>query len=119
MIGTCRFCGQMKEVRAADQSAADEMTSRSCDCAASGDYARKIATQEEVAEICENYDLTESQVTLLTAVALSIDDGLAVKASLSMAGLKISVGSKNNGNTYLKIVQSEEENREITRDGVK
>ena len=33
MIGTCRFCGQMKEVRAADQSAADEMTSRSCDCA--------------------------------------------------------------------------------------
>lgn len=29
MIGTCRFCGQMKEVRAADQSAADEMTSRS------------------------------------------------------------------------------------------
>lgn len=99
MIGTCRFCGQMKEVRAADQSAADEMTSRSCDCAASGDYARKIATQE--------------------AVALSVDDGLAVKASLSMAGLKISVGSKNNGNTYLKIVQSEEENREITRDGVK
>ena len=48
MIGTCRFCGQMKEVRAADQSAADEMTSRSCDCAASGDYARRIATTEAV-----------------------------------------------------------------------
>lgn len=118
MIGTCRFCGQMKEVRAADQGRADELTSRSCDCAASGDYARKIATSEAIEEICENHELSPEQITLLQAVALSVDDGLAVKVSLNMAGLKISVGSKNNGNTYVKIVRSEEENREITRNGV-
>ena len=41
------------------------------------------------------------------------------KAGLTLAGLKVTVGSKSNGNTYLKIVQSEEENREITRNGLK
>lgn len=119
MTGTCRFCGQMKEVNAPDQVRADEKASCTCDCAASGDYARKIATTEAVEEICENYDLTDNQVTVLQAIALAVDDGLVVKASVTMAGLKISVGSKSNGNTYLKIVQNEEENREITRDGVK
>lgn len=119
MIGTCRFCGQMKEVHEADQGRADELTSRSCDCAASGDYARKIATTEAVEDICENYDLTDDQVTVLQALALSVDAGAVIKASLTMGGLKISVKSNNNGNTCLKIVQSEEENREITRDGVK
>lgn len=119
MIGTCRFCGQLREVDAPDQGRADEKASRTCGCVGSGDYARKIATSEAVEEICENYDLTDSQVTVLRAIALAVDDGLMVKAGVTMAGLKISVGSKSNGNTYLKIVQSEEENREITRDGVK
>lgn len=41
MTGTCRFCGQMKEVNAPDQVRADEKASCTCDCAASGDYARK------------------------------------------------------------------------------
>lgn len=119
MIGTCRFCGQMKEVRAADQSAADEMTSRSCDCAASGDYARRIATTEAVEEICENYELTGEQVTVLQALALSVDDGAVTKANVTMGGLKISCGIKNNGNTFVKISKSKEETREITREGVK
>lgn len=119
MTGTCRFCGQMKEVNAPDQVRADEKASCTCDCAASGDYARKIATTEAVEEICENYDLTDNQVTVLQAVALAVDDGAVVKANLTMGGLKITVGSKNNGNTCVKIVQSEEENREITREGVK
>ena len=119
MIGTCRFCGQMKEVKAPDQGRADEMASRSCDCADAGNYARKIATTEAVEEICENYDLTDSQVTVLQALALAVDDGAVLKAGLTMGGLKITVKSNSNGNTCLKIVQSEEENREITRDGVK
>lgn len=92
MIGTCRFCGQLREVNAPDQGRADEKASRSCDCAGSGDYARKLATSEAVEDICENYDLTADQIT---------------------------VKSNSNGNTCLKIVQSEEENREITRDGVR
>lgn len=119
MIGTCRFCGQLKEVKAPDQQTADEMTSKSCDCAASGDYARRIATTEAVEDICENYALTEAQVRVLQALALSVDDGSVIKANLTMGGLKISIKSNSNGNTCLKIVQSEEENREITRDGVK
>ena len=50
MTGTCRFCGQMRELNARSQADADEKASRSCDCAASGDYARKMATQEAVEE---------------------------------------------------------------------
>lgn len=119
MIGTCRFCGQMREVNAPDQGRADEKASRTCDCAGAGDYARKIATSEAVEEICENYDLTDNQVTVLQAIALAVDDGVVLKAGLTMGGLKITVKSNNNGNTCLKIVQSEEENREITRDGVR
>ena len=119
MTGTCRFCGQMRELNARSQADADEKASRSCDCAASGDYARKMATQEAVEEICESYDITDAQVTLLQAVALSVDDGILDKAGLTLAGLKVTVGSKANGNTYLRIVQSEEENREITRNGLK
>lgn len=119
MIGTCRFCGQLREVTAPDEGRANEKASRTCDCAGSEHYARKMATTEAVELICENYDLTDEQVTVLQAIALAVDDGLVVKASVTMAGLKISVGSKSNGNTYLKIVQSEEENREITRDGVR
>ena len=119
MMGTCRFCGQMRELNAGSQAEADEQASRSCDCAGSLNYARKMATQEAVEEICESYDITDAQVTLLQAVALSVDDGIVDKAGLTLAGLKVTVGSKSNGNTYLKIVQSEEENREITRNGLK
>ena len=54
MTGTCRFCGQMRELNAGSQAEADEQASRSCDCANSGDYARKMATQEAVEEICES-----------------------------------------------------------------
>lgn len=43
MTGTCRFCGQMRELNAGSQAEADEQASRSCDCANSGDYARKMA----------------------------------------------------------------------------
>jgi hypothetical protein len=119
MTGTCRFCGQMKEVNAPDQVRADEKASCTCDCAASGDYARKIATTEAVEEICENYSLDGEQITVLQAIALAVDAGVVLKAGLTMGGLKITVKSNNNGNTCVKIVQSEEENREITRDGVK
>lgn len=119
MIGTCRFCGQLREVDAPDQGRADEKASRTCGCVGSGDYARKIATSEAVEEICEKYDLTDNQVTVLQAIALAVDDGVVVKANLTMGGLKVTVGSKPNGNTFVKIVQSEEENREITRDGVR
>lgn len=119
MIGTCRFCGQLREVNAPDAGRADEKASRTCSCSGSEQYARKIATTEAVETICENYDLTDEQVTVLQAIALAVDDGVVVKAGLTMAGLKVTVGSKTNGNTFVKIVQSEEENREITRDGVK
>ena len=119
MIGTCRFCGQMKEVNATAQGRADELAARSCSCPDSNDYARKMATTEAVETICENYDLTDEQVTVLQALAPAVNDGVVVKANLTMGGLKVTVGSKPNGNTFVKIVQSEEENREITRDGVK
>lgn len=119
MIGTCRFCGQLREVNAPDVGRANEKASRSCDCSGSEHYARKMATAEAVETICENYDLTDEQVTVLQAIALAVDDGVVVKANLTMGGLKVTVGSKPNGNTFVKIVQSEEENREITRDGVK
>lgn len=119
MIGTCRFCGQMREVIAPDQGRADEKASRTCDCAGSEHYARKMATTEAVETICENYSLDDQQITVLQAIALAVDDGVIVRASLTVGGLKVTVGSKTNGNTFVKIVQSEEENREITRDGVK
>lgn len=38
-------------------------------------------------------------MTLLQAVALSVDDGILDKAGLTLAGLKVTVGSKANGNT--------------------
>ncbi len=99
MIGTCRFCGQLREVTAPDEGRANEKARRSCDCAGSGDYARKIATTEAVEEICENYDLTDNQVTVLQAIALAVDDGVVVKGNLTMGGLKITVKSNSNGNT--------------------
>lgn len=77
------------------------------------------STQADLARPLENYDITDAQVTLLQAVALSVDDGILDKAGLTLAGMKVTVGSKANGNTYLRIVQSEEENREITRNGLK
>ena len=119
MIGTCRFCGQLREVTAPDQGRADEKACRTCDCAGAEHYARKLATSEAVEDICENYDLTADQITVLQAIALAVDDGAVLKAGLTMGGLKITVKSNSNGNTCLKIVQSEEENREITRDGVR
>ena len=69
MIGTCRFCGQLREVNAPDQGRADEKASRSCDCAGSERYARKMATTEAVETICENYDLDDDQITVLQAIA--------------------------------------------------
>ena len=119
MIGTCRFCGQLIEVNALDQGRADETASRRCDCVGAGNYARKIATTEAVEEICENYSLDDEQITVLQAIALAVDSGVVLKAGLTMGGLKITVKSNTNGNTCVKIVQSEEESREITRDGVK
>lgn len=119
MIGTCRFCGQLREVNAPDEARANEKASSTCGCAGSGNYARKLATSEAVEDICENYDLTADQITVLQAIALAVDDGVVLKAGLTMGGLKITVKSNSNGNTCLKIVQSEEENREITRDGVR
>ena len=117
MIGTCRFCGQMKEVNAKNEEAANEKASLGCSCPQSWHYARRMATTSAVEAICQNYDLDENQVTTLQAVALAVTDGVAVKVNLAMGGLKITVGSKNNGNTYLKIVQSKEDNQEITREG--
>ena len=119
MIGTCRFCGQLREVNAPDQGRADEKASLTCGCAGAEHYARKMATAEAVETICENYDLNSDQITVLQDMALAVDDGVVVKGNLTMGGLKVTVGSKTNGNTFVKIVQSEEENREITRDGVK
>lgn len=119
MIGTCRFCGQLREVTAPDQGRADEKASRGCDCAGSGDYARKLATLEAVEDICENYDLTADQITVLQAIALAVDEGVVVKASLTVGGLSVKVGSKANGNTFVKIVQKQEDDREIPRNGVK
>lgn len=119
MIGTCRFCGQLREVTAPDQGRADEKASRSCDCAGSEHYARKMATTEAVETICENYDLTADQITVLQAIALAVDDGVVLKAGLTMGGLSVKVGSKSNGNTFVKITQKQEDDREITRDGVR
>ena len=119
MIGTCRFCGQLREVNAHDQGRADEKASRTCDCAGSEHYARKMATTEAVETICENYSLDDDQITVLQAIALAVDDGVVVKASLTVGGLSVKVGSKSNGNTFVKIVQKQEDDREITRNGVK
>ena len=119
MIGTCRFCGQLREVNAPDEARANEKASSTCGCAGSEHYARKIATTEAVETICENYDLTDDQVTVLQAIALAVDDGVVVKGNLTMGGLKVTVGSKTNGNTFVKITQKQEDDREITRDGVK
>ena len=79
MIGTCRFCGQLREVNAPDVGLANEKASRTCDCAGSEHYARKMATTEAMETICENYDLTDEQVTVLQAIALAVDDGVVVK----------------------------------------
>lgn len=119
MIGTCRFCGQLREVNAPDEGRADEKASRTCDCAGAEHYARKMATTEAVETICENYDLDDNQITVLQAIALAVDDGVVVKASLTVGGLSVKVGSKANGNTFVKITQKQEDDREITRDGVK
>ena len=58
-------------------------------------------------------------VTVLQAIALAVDDGVVVKGNLTMGGLKVTVGSKTNGNTFVKITQKQEDEREITRNGVK
>ena len=58
-------------------------------------------------------------MTVLQAIALAVDDGVVVKGNLTMGGLKVTVGSKTNGNTFVKITQKQEDDREITRDGVK
>ena len=52
MIGTCRFCGQLREVNAPDEARANEKASSTCGCAGSEHYARKIATTEAVETIC-------------------------------------------------------------------
>lgn len=119
MIGTCRFCGQLKEVNAPDQGRADEKASRTCDCAGSAQYARKMATTEAVETICENYSLDDEQVTVLQAITLAVDAGVVDKASLMVEGLSVKVGRKANGNAFVKITRKQEENREITRYGVR
>lgn len=119
MIGTCRFCGQLREVNAPDEARANEKASLTCGCAGAEHYARKMATAEAVETICENYDLDDDQITVLQAIALAVDDGVVVKASLTVGGLSVKVGSKANGNTFVKITQKQEDDREITRNGVK
>lgn len=119
MIGTCRFCGQLREVNAPDEARANEKASSTCGCAGSDRYARKMATAEAVETICENYDLNSDQITVLQAMALAVDDGAITKANLTVAGLSVKVGSKSNGNTFVKITQKQEDDREITRNGVK
>jgi hypothetical protein len=119
MIGTCRFCGQLREVNAPDQGRADEKASRTCDCAGAEHYARKIAATEAVETICEGYAMDQEQITVLQAIALAVDDGAITKANMTMNGLSVKVGSKSNGNTFVKIVRKQEDDREITRNGVR
>lgn len=114
MIGTCRFCGQLREVNAPDQGRADEKASSTCGCAGSEHYARKMAATEEVEAICERYPIDADQITVLQAIVLAVDDGVVEKASIAMAGLSVKVGRKSNGSTFVKITKKQEEDRVIT-----
>lgn len=114
MIGTCRFCGQLREVNALDQGRADEKASSTCGCAGSEHYARKMAVTEEVEAICERYPIDADQITVLQAIVLAVDDGVVEKASIAMAGLNVKVGRKSNGSTFVKITKKQEEDRVIT-----
>ena len=114
MIGTCRFCGQLREVNAPDEARANEKASRSCGCAGSEHYARKMAATEEVEAICERYPIDADQIAVLQAIVLAVDDGAITKANLTVAGLSVKVGRKSNGSTFVKITKKQEEDRVIT-----
>ena len=119
MIGTCRFCGQLREVNAPDQVRADEKAQPHMRLRRCRTLRQKAGHHGGGRDHLRKLQPGRQQITVLQAIALAVDDGVVVKASLTVGGLSVKVGSKSNGNTFVKITQKQEDDREITRYGVK
>lgn len=118
--GTCKYCGQMKIVQAADEEDANLKVTRSCTCPESRLERKRTQIRNTIMDLCGAggaqrgfMELTDEQKNAVIMLAEMVESGRAISVSLRMADSAIKLSTDADGNLKFRRDRKETIEEEI------
>lgn len=115
--GTCRWCGQVYNLLAAEGPAeADRMAEERCDCEGAILQRRLRNTRKAVERVCEEEQLSPGQMEVAQAVGAAVAARQVDKGEVTMSGCRLSFSRKSSGTVRVRLTRKQENEEEVPED---
>ena len=120
LYGTCRYCGQMKMVKAADKQDADIKVTKECTCPDARLERKRVQIRTMIMDLCGAggaqrgfMELTDEQKNAVIMLAEMVESGRAISVSLRMADSAIKLSTDADGSLKFRRDRKETIEEEI------